>query len=221
MKKRGKRYRTYRGRRPRSSREPPVDAPGRYWSDEYSEPHLSDDPLAVENASERAAQRSRGHSLDDTADGPGLPEHGDHAPYPDEAFPSPRPTADDEGGWSEWDEEYAPAPHRRALPPEPRRRPIRVASRWLWRLSKPLLALALIGALLLAGWGVAGYFGLRGGVSEANERLDDATRRHLAPQNGRLLSTPTTILFLGIDTGRPAHRHRPLGCDSPPEDQPR
>lgn len=208
MKKRGKRYRVYRGQRPRSSREPRSGRPGRYWSDEYSEPHFGDDPRAAENAFERAAERARGHSLDDTADGPWLPEHADHAPHRDEAFMPPGLTADDEVDWDEWDdsdEGYSvapePVPYRRGLPPEPPRRPIRLAFRWFWLLSKPLIALALIAALLIAGWGVAGYFGLRAGVSEANERLDDAARQHLTSQRGRLLSIPTTILFLGIDTG--------------------
>jgi LCP family protein required for cell wall assembly len=55
--------------------------------------------------------------------------------------------------------------------------------------------------LLIAAWGAAGYFSLRSGVSEANERLPQSAARALSPQDSSLLSSPTTILLLGTDLG--------------------
>jgi LCP family protein required for cell wall assembly len=57
--------------------------------------------------------------------------------------------------------------------------------------------------VLLAGlaWGVLGYLAFRSGVREANARLPNGTERALAAQDGLLLSTPTNVLVLGIDTG--------------------
>jgi LCP family protein required for cell wall assembly len=64
------------------------------------------------------------------------------------------------------------------------------------------VALGLLGVILLiAAWGAAGYFSLRSGVSEANDRVPRSAARALSPQDGSLLSTPTTILLLGTDLG--------------------
>lgn len=53
----------------------------------------------------------------------------------------------------------------------------------------------------MIGWGLAGYFSLKGGVQDANARLPDDARAALTDQNGSLLSSPSTILLLGVDTG--------------------
>jgi LCP family protein required for cell wall assembly len=53
--------------------------------------------------------------------------------------------------------------------------------------------------LLLFAWGLLSYLAFRDGVEEANARLDPEARAALAPQDGLLLSTPTTILLLGTD----------------------
>ena len=53
-------------------------------------------------------------------------------------------------------------------------------------------------------WGAAGYLSVSSGVSDANKRLPKNVRPTLTPDNGLLLSSPTTILLLGSDhaTGR-------------------
>lgn len=64
------------------------------------------------------------------------------------------------------------------------------------------IALGLLCTIvLIVAWGAAGYFSLRSGVSEANERLPQSAERALSAQDGSLLSSPTTILLLGTDLG--------------------
>jgi polyisoprenyl-teichoic acid--peptidoglycan teichoic acid transferase len=53
--------------------------------------------------------------------------------------------------------------------------------------------------LLLIVWTVAGYLSVRSGVKKANERLSDSAKAQLAPQDGLMLSTPSTILVIGSD----------------------
>jgi LCP family protein required for cell wall assembly len=83
-------------------------------------------------------------------------------------------------------------------PREPRvRRPRR---RWSWRRRIGLAVLALV--VLLFVWAIAGYLSFRGGVAKANERLQKTSpgvNGVLAPQNGAMISNPTTILMLGRD----------------------
>lgn len=55
------------------------------------------------------------------------------------------------------------------------------------------------GVLLLVAWAVTSYLAFSSGVDEANARIDGETRAALAPQDGLLLTTPTTILLLGTD----------------------
>jgi len=55
--------------------------------------------------------------------------------------------------------------------------------------------------LLAVAWGAFGYVSFRGGVKQANERLTGEDRAALAHADGSLLTTPTTILLLGIDSG--------------------
>lgn len=78
--------------------------------------------------------------------------------------------------------------------PQPARKPRR---RWVKRV---LIMLVLVLVLALV-WGILGYLSFRSGVKEANERLPRAVRAALAPQEGMLLSNPSTILVLGIDEG--------------------
>jgi len=82
---------------------------------------------------------------------------------------------------------------RRERPPRPPRKRRR-AVRWIAGILIVLL-------LLVVGWGIAGYFALRHGVAQANERLPKSAEAALAPQNGSLLSNPTNILLLGTDSG--------------------
>lgn len=78
-------------------------------------------------------------------------------------------------------------------PAPPRRRRRRLG--WGRRVS---LVLSLL-VLLAIVWAVASYLAFRDGVAEANARLDARTRAALAPQEGLLLSQPTTTLLLGTD----------------------
>jgi LCP family protein required for cell wall assembly len=82
--------------------------------------------------------------------------------------------------------------------------PVKVRRRWsLGRTIGIILALLL---LLVIAWGVASYFSLDSGVSEANKRLPSGTDEVLAHQNSLLLSTPTNILILGSDhANQPGH----------------
>ena len=59
----------------------------------------------------------------------------------------------------------------------------------------------LIVVLAFVGWGLAGYFALRSGVGEANQRLPASARRVLSKDGGSVLSNPSTILLLGADRG--------------------
>ena len=79
----------------------------------------------------------------------------------------------------------------RPPPPRPRRR-----RAVLW-IGLALLTLVL----LLAAWVGAGYLSFRGGVEEANRRLPSSASAALAPATGSILTSPTTILLLGVDTG--------------------
>ena len=87
--------------------------------------------------------------------------------------------------------------------PLPRRR------RLSWQ--RGLLLGVILLLVLVVLWGVASYFSFRGGVGDANKRLDSSTRALLQHQSGLLLSHPTTVLLLGTDHskigGREADRH--------------
>jgi LCP family protein required for cell wall assembly len=86
----------------------------------------------------------------------------------------------------------------RRAPREPRvRRPRR---RWSWRRRIGLTLLALL--LLVVIWSIAGYLSFRSGVKKANHRLAvtaPGMERVLAPQEGAVISHPTTMLLLGRD----------------------
>jgi LCP family protein required for cell wall assembly len=82
----------------------------------------------------------------------------------------------------------------------PRRR--RLWLGWTWRRWTLVAILGVI--LFFVIWGAAGYLSVSSGVSDANKRLPKNVRPTLTPDNGLLLSSPTTILLLGSDhaTGR-------------------
>jgi LCP family protein required for cell wall assembly len=65
--------------------------------------------------------------------------------------------------------------------------------------------LLVVGVILLVFlvWAVLGYLAFRSGIKDANERLDPRAERALTPQDGMLLSNPSTILVLGADVGGP------------------
>jgi LCP family protein required for cell wall assembly len=73
-----------------------------------------------------------------------------------------------------------------------------------WSRRRWILVVILGLILLFAIWGVAGYLSVSSGVSDANARLPKNVRPVLTPDNGLILSNPTTILLLGSDhaTGR-------------------
>ena len=52
---------------------------------------------------------------------------------------------------------------------------------------------------LVAAWAVTSYLAVARGVDQANRRLEPGARAALAPQEGLLLSRPTTVLLLGTD----------------------
>ena len=60
------------------------------------------------------------------------------------------------------------------------------------------IAIVLL-VLLLIGWTVAGYLSVRSGVQKANDRLTPAAKGQLAPEDGLMISTPSTILMVGSD----------------------
>jgi len=85
-----------------------------------------------------------------------------------------------------------PDPYARRQTARPRRR-----RRWL-RVGVVLL---LVAVLTVFVWALLGYLAFRSGVEEANERLDSRAYAALAPQDGLLMSNPSTILVLGTDQG--------------------
>jgi polyisoprenyl-teichoic acid--peptidoglycan teichoic acid transferase len=82
------------------------------------------------------------------------------------------------------------------------------ARRWL----RVGLVVLLVLLLASAVWGLLGYLAFRSGVKEANERLDSRAYAALAPQDGLMLSNPSTILVLGTDEG--PNREGPFRSDS-------
>jgi LCP family protein required for cell wall assembly len=87
------------------------------------------------------------------------------------------------------------------LEPEPRRRRERPPRRRGRRIAFWALIVLLLLLLATAGWGAFGYLSFRSGVKDANRRLDERAVAALSPQSGSLLSSPSNILVLGIDTG--------------------
>ena len=75
------------------------------------------------------------------------------------------------------------------------------------------LGLALL-VVLVVVWGVAGWFSVASGVSDANKRLTPDAKAALAHQSGLLISHPTTILMLGTDNAALASRAGDMHSDS-------
>jgi LCP family protein required for cell wall assembly len=98
----------------------------------------------------------------------------------------------------------------RVVERSPRRRRL-----WLgWTRRRWILTTILGLIVLFVIWGAAGYLAVSSGVSDANKRLPKSVRPALTPDNGLLLSSPTTILLLGTDhatgksgSGRGADEH--------------
>jgi LCP family protein required for cell wall assembly len=84
-------------------------------------------------------------------------------------------------------------PPERYRGPGPVRRERRFGPGRIVAIAIPLLV------LLLIGWTVAGYLSVRSGVQKANERLSPAAKGQLAPQDGLMISSPSTILVIGSD----------------------
>jgi LCP family protein required for cell wall assembly len=77
--------------------------------------------------------------------------------------------------------------------PKPAKKPRRWR-RWILIPLGVLLLLTLV-------WALLGYLAFRSGVKKANDRLDPLAVRALTPQDGLMLSNPSTILVLGVDVG--------------------
>jgi LCP family protein required for cell wall assembly len=58
-----------------------------------------------------------------------------------------------------------------------------------------------VGAIAIVAWSIVSFFVIRGGVNDANERIGGAALAALSEAPGSALTTPQTILFLGVDTG--------------------
>jgi LCP family protein required for cell wall assembly len=79
--------------------------------------------------------------------------------------------------------------------PKPAKKPPR------WR-RRILIVLGVL-ILLTLIWALLGYLAFRSGIKDANDRLDPLAVRALTPQDGLMLSNPSTILVLGVDVGGP------------------
>jgi LCP family protein required for cell wall assembly len=77
--------------------------------------------------------------------------------------------------------------------PKPAKKP----RRWRRWILIPLGVLILLTLI----WALLGYLAFRSGIKEANDRLDPRAVRALTPQDGLMLSNPSTTLVLGVDVG--------------------
>jgi LCP family protein required for cell wall assembly len=68
--------------------------------------------------------------------------------------------------------------------------------------------------VLFVVWAVASYLAFRGGVEDANARLDRSAAAALDKQSGLLLSHETTVLLLGTDHSRVGGRETDRHSDS-------
>jgi LCP family protein required for cell wall assembly len=90
-----------------------------------------------------------------------------------------------------WDEDGHRDGHAPRVP--------RTRRRWRIGWGKGIALAVGVLVLLFVVWAGSSFLVLRGGVSAANDRLDAGVRAVLAPQDGLLVSNPTTILLLGTD----------------------
>jgi polyisoprenyl-teichoic acid--peptidoglycan teichoic acid transferase len=92
--------------------------------------------------------------------------------------------------------ERAPSPAakpQRYTGPGPAKRPRRLST------GRIVLLVILALVLLLIGWTVAGYFAVGRGMDKANARLGREAKAQLVPQDGWMLSKPSTTLIVGSD----------------------
>ena len=82
--------------------------------------------------------------------------------------------------------------------------------RWGRRIA---LAIGVV-ILLFIVWGIAGWFSVSSGVSDANKRLDPDAKAALVHQNGLLISHSTIVLMLGTDNANVAGRTGDMHSDS-------
>jgi LCP family protein required for cell wall assembly len=98
-----------------------------------------------------------------------------------------------------------PKPERRKKPPREAPQPQRYAgpgpAKRPRRFSTGRIVFLVVLALLvfLIGWTVAGYLSVRSGMKEANDRLGKPAKAQLVPQDGWMLSQPSTTLIVGSD----------------------
>jgi LCP family protein required for cell wall assembly len=85
-----------------------------------------------------------------------------------------------------------PKPQRYAGP-GPAKRPRRLGT------GRIVFLVVLSLLLLLIGWTVAGYLSIRSGMEKANGRLNEPAKAQLVPQDGLMLSEPSTTLIVGSD----------------------
>jgi LCP family protein required for cell wall assembly len=107
-----------------------------------------------------------------------------------------------------------PRPTQDGRPAEQYRGPGPVKRERKWGPGRIIPLAILIVVLLLIGWTVAGYLSVRSGVKEANARLGESAKAQLTPQDGLMLSNPSTILVLGSDHSRRADRRGNRLADS-------
>src|SRR5688572_10895262 len=87
-----------------------------------------------------------------------------------------------------------PKPARDGRPPERYRGPGPTKGERRFGVGRIVFIAAILTILLLIGWTVAGYLAVRSGVQQANDRLGERAKAQLAPQDGLMFSTPSTIL---------------------------
>jgi polyisoprenyl-teichoic acid--peptidoglycan teichoic acid transferase len=92
-----------------------------------------------------------------------------------------------------------PRPTADGRPPEQYRGPGPVKRERRWGPGRIMLLAVILSIVLLIGWTIAGYLAVRSGVQDANDRLGERAKAQLTPQDGLMISTPSTILVVGSD----------------------
>jgi LCP family protein required for cell wall assembly len=92
-----------------------------------------------------------------------------------------------------------PRPTGDGRPPERYRGPGPAKRERRWAVGRIVFLAVILTILLLIGWTIAGYLSVRSGVQQANDRLGERAKAQLAPQDGLMFSTPSTILVVGSD----------------------
>ena len=92
-----------------------------------------------------------------------------------------------------------PRPTADGRPPEQYRGPGPAKRGRRWGPGRIVFLAVMLTIVLLIGWAIAGYLAVRSGVQQANDRLGERAKAQLAPQDGLMISTPSTILVVGSD----------------------